>query len=52
MNITRIQEPNASRVVRTSECEMRFTLYGSLGAGHGWLGACRPLFLTRGKQAR
>jgi hypothetical protein len=49
MNITRIQEPNASRVVRTSECEMRFTLYGSLGAGHG---SCRPLFLTRGKQAR
>jgi|HubBroStandDraft_1064217.scaffolds.fasta_scaffold194597_2 hypothetical protein len=51
MKIIRTQEPNASRVVRTSECEMRFTLSGSLGAGHGRLAADRSLFLTRGKQA-
>jgi hypothetical protein len=52
MKIIRTQEPNASRVVRTSECEMRFTLSGSLDAGHCRLGAGRSLFLTRGKQAR
>ena len=52
MNITRIQEPNARRVVRTSECEMRLTLSDSLGAGDGRLCAGRSLLLTRGKQAR
>jgi hypothetical protein len=51
MKIIRTQEPNARRVVRTSECEMRFTLSDSLGAGHGRLAADRSLFLTRGKQA-
>jgi hypothetical protein len=51
MNIIRIQEPNASRVTRTSECGMRLTLSGSLGAGQGRL-CGRFLFLTRGKQAR
>jgi hypothetical protein len=51
MKIIRTQEPNARRVVRTSECEMRFTLSDSLGAGHGRLCACRPLFFARGKQA-
>jgi hypothetical protein len=52
MKMIRTQEPNARRVVRTSECEMRFTLSNSLGAGHGRLGAGGSLFLTRGKQAR
>jgi hypothetical protein len=52
MNIIRIQEPNARRVMRTKECEMRLTLSDSLGAGHGLLRAGRSLFLTRGKQAR
>jgi hypothetical protein len=37
MNILRIQEPNASRVTRTSECEMRLTLSSSSGAGQGQL---------------
>ena len=52
MNIIRIHEPNARRLVRRSECEMRFILSESLGAGHDRLGAGRSLFLTRGKQAR
>jgi hypothetical protein len=52
MNIIRIQEPNARRVVSTSECEIRFTLSDSLGAGHNRLVAGWSLFLTRGKQAR
>ena len=51
MNIIMIQEPNASRVTRTSVCEMRLTLPGSLGANHGRLCGQR-LFLTRGNQAR
>ncbi len=50
MNMIRIQEPNASRVMRRSECEMRLTLSGSLGAGHGRL--CGRILLTRWKQAR
>jgi hypothetical protein len=52
MNIIRIQEPNARRVVKTSEFEIRFTLSGSSGAGHDRLDAGRSLFFTRGKQAR
>ena len=51
MNIIRIQEPNARRVVRTSECEMRFTLSDSLGAGPCRLFAGGFRLLTRGKQA-
>jgi hypothetical protein len=52
MKIIRTQEPNASRVVRMSECEMRFTLSNSLGVGHGRLGADWSFLLTMGKQAR
>ena len=51
MNIIRIQEPNARRVMRTKDCEMRLTLSDSLGALHGLLCARRSHFLTRGKEA-
>ena len=52
MSTIRIHDANASRVTRMSECEMRLTWSGSLGAGHGRLCAGGPPFLTRGKQAR
>jgi hypothetical protein len=50
MNIIKIQEPNARRVVRTSECEMRFTLSESLGTGHNRLYGGGSRFFPRGKQ--
>jgi hypothetical protein len=51
MNITGSKEPDARRVMRTSDCEMRLTLSDSSGAGHGLRCAGRSLFLTKGKQA-